>query len=134
VEEESSKTSRVMELYDAWNAGDRDSLYAAVTDDAEIKTLRVQLEGGSYIGPEGLRKALADWDEDWEYVRFTPHEIHEHDPFVVVETRVETKGKTSGVDLDVPVTMLWEFRGDRVSRVESFSEREDALRAAGIDD
>ena len=132
--EESTRRARVLELYDRWNAGDREAIYAAVTDDVLVRTLRAQLEGGGYVGPGGLRRALDDWDEDWEYVQFAPEEIHERDPFVVVECRVRTKGKTSGVDLDVPVAMLWEFRGDRVSRLESFPEVKDALRTAGIED
>ena len=121
-------------MYTSWNAGHREAIASHLTEDAEIRTIRSQLEGQAYIGPDGMRKAFADWDDDWEFVRFDPGEVRERDPFVVVETRVQTKGKASGVDLDVPVSMLWEFRGDRISRLQSFSERDDALRAAGIAD
>jgi ketosteroid isomerase-like protein len=132
--ERSANADLVLELYDAWNAGERERVVSLLTDDAEIRTIRSQLESRAYIGPDGMRESFADWDADWEYVRFAPEEeLHERDPFVVVEVRVQTKGRTSGIDLDVPVWFLWEFRGDKVSRVQSFSEREDAMRAAGIE-
>ena len=37
--------------------------------DAELHPLRAQLEGKAYRGHEGLREMLADFDQDWEYVR-----------------------------------------------------------------
>jgi ketosteroid isomerase-like protein len=132
--EESTRVSFIRELYDAGNAGDREAIARLLTDDAEIRTIRSELEGRAYIGPDGMRQAFADWDADWEYVHLDPGDIRERDPFVVVEVRVRTRGKASGIDLDVPVSMLWEFRGDKVSRLQSFSEHAEALEAAGIED
>ncbi len=132
--EESPRAARLLELVDLWNSGDHESIAQSLTEDAEIRTIRSELEGGAYIGPEGFRKAMADWERDWEYVQFVPGEYREREPFIVGESRVHTRGKTSGVELDVSVWMLWEFRGDRVSRLQSFSDRDEALRAAGIED
>src|SRR5262245_39389421 len=105
--EESPRAARVRELVDLWNSGDHDTLADSLAEDAEIRTIRSELEGGAYIGPDGFRKAMDDWDRDWEYVRFVPGELRERGESLVFELRVQTRGKTSGVELDVPVWMLW---------------------------
>ena len=119
--------------FEAWNAGDRERLAGMLAPEAEIRTMRAELERHPYIGAEGFHQALKDFDEDWEYVRFEPTEVQERGDFVAVELRLHSKGKASGVELDVPIGWLWEFRGDRIVRLQSYSEPSDALRAAGIE-
>jgi ketosteroid isomerase-like protein len=53
-------------FYAAWNARDADALAEMAHPRGEILLPRNLLEGGSYIGPEGIRRALADALETWE--------------------------------------------------------------------
>ena len=117
-----------------WNAGNRERMLDLLHPDAEIRTIRAQLEGRAYRGPAGFREALADFDQDWAYVRLVPHSFHESGDFVVVLSNLQSRGRTSGVELDVPIGQLFEFRGEQIVRFESFSDQSEALRAAGLED
>jgi hypothetical protein len=51
---------------EAWNARDADGLAEVTHPEGEILLPRNLLEGGSYVGPDGARRALADALETWE--------------------------------------------------------------------
>jgi ketosteroid isomerase-like protein len=133
MSDKAGKADVVLELIEAWNAGHRERLAEVLAPDAEIRTIRAELEGRPYIGVEGFHQALSDFDEDWEYVRFEAGEIRERGDFVALKLRLRSKGKASGVELDVPIGWLWEFREDQVVQLRSYSEPRDAFRAAGIE-
>lgn len=132
MEERGSGTALVLELVEAFNAGDREAVAARLREDAEVRTIRSELEGRPYVGPEGFRRALEDWDEDWEFVHLTPGGSRERGPFVLLDVRVQAKGRASGVELDAPVWMLWELRDEEIVRIRSYSDRDEALAEAGI--
>jgi ketosteroid isomerase-like protein len=132
--EKGANSALVLELTEAFNEGDRERLARQLSDDAEIRTIRSELEGRPYIGPDGLREAFKDWDKEWEFVRFVLGEVHEREPFVVHDLHIQAKGKASGIELDIPIWMLWKFDGDRVVRLQSFSDQGEARREAGLDD
>jgi ketosteroid isomerase-like protein len=118
---------------EAWNAGDRERMLEWLDPEVEIRTLRAQLEGEPYRGHEGFHKGIADFDEDWEYVRFALGEIRQHGDFVVSMLNVQSRGRVSGIELDVPLAWVWEFREGRIVRLDSFSDADDAFRAAGLE-
>ena len=130
--DEQRKLSLVAEIAEAWNAGNHDLLLATLADDAVLRSLRSQLEGRSYRGPDGLRQALVEWEEEWEYVRFERREETANGDFVLADVRVQSRAKASGIELDVPMVLLYEFRGDEIVRVQSYGERAEAEREAGI--
>jgi hypothetical protein len=45
---------------------------------------------------------------------------------------VHVRGRESGVALDQPVSLLFEFQDDRVQRVALFTEHESGRMAAGL--
>ena len=130
--DEQRKLSLVAEIAEAWNAGNHDLLLATLADDAVLRSLRSQLEGRSYRGPDGLRQALVEWEEEWEYVRFERREETANGDFVLADVRVQSRAKASGIELDVPMVLLYEFRGDEIVRIQSYGERAEAEREAGI--
>ena len=130
--DEQQKLSLVVEIAEAWNAGNHDLLLATLADDAVLRSLRSQLEGRSYRGPDGLRQALVEWEEEWEYVHFERREERANGDFVLADVRVQSRAKASGIELDVPMVLLYEFRGDEIIRVQSYGERAEAEREAGI--
>ena len=52
---------------------------------------------------------------------------------MVVLGRLVARGRTSGVDLDVPIGHLWELRDGEIVRMRTFSDPDEALRAAGAE-
>jgi ketosteroid isomerase-like protein len=132
---ESRNVALVRELIEAWNAGDRERWVPDLDPEVEIRTIRARLETRPYRGVEGFRKALADFDEDWEQVNFEVQDVRGtgSDELVVATTQMTSRGRASGVELEVPLALLWEFRDGLIVRVESFSDPAEALREAGID-
>jgi hypothetical protein len=42
------------------------------------------------------------------------------------------RGRGSGIELEVPVGWLFEFRGDRIIRLTTFATHDEGRRAAGL--
>lgn len=123
----------VRRLLDAWNGGDRTAIEEHLHPEVEIRTLRSQLEAHPYRGVEGFRRGIADFDQDWEYVRMAVTEVRSKGDSVVVIGKLQSRGKASGIDLDFPLAMLWSFEGDRIVEIRSFAESSDALHVAGLE-
>lgn len=123
----------VRRLLERWNDGDRSAIEEHLHPEVEIRTLRSELEPHPYRGVEGFRRGIADFDQDWEYVRLDVTDIRSGGDSVVVIGRLQSRGRASGIDLDVPLAMRWSFEGDRIIEIRSFAEPSDALRAAGLE-
>ena len=123
----------VRELVEAFNARDLDAAFAVLHPEAELHPLRAQLEGKAYVGHEGLRELLADFDQDWEYVQMDPEEFREADDKVLVLGRLRARARASGMDLDVPMGFVWTLREGEVVHGRTFSDQAEAVRAAGLE-
>ena len=123
----------VRRLLEAFNDRDLDTMLAGVHPEAELQSLRAQLEGKAYRGHEGVRQMLADFAEDWTFARMDATDFREADDQVVMLGRLRARGRASGVDLDVPIGVVWTLRDGKVVRAKTFSGQADALRAAGLE-
>jgi hypothetical protein len=47
---------------------------------------------------------------------------------------LEARGKASGVQVDTPVAVVFDFRDDRCSRARTYLDHDEALRAVGLAD
>ena len=83
-----------------------------------------------YAGREGVKRWLADIGEMFEGLRIEPSEFVELGDKVVVVSRMSGRGRGSSAAVEQPLVSVWTFREGRVVRLESFQEREEALRAA----
>jgi len=126
-------TEVVERLADAFEREDMEGSLACLDPEVQLHPIRARLEGTSYVGHEGWRRMLADWDSDWEGLRLEHRKLHEKGDLVVAVGRFTARGRTSGVELDVPLGLLYRLREGKIVRVESFTEPDQALRAAGID-
>jgi ketosteroid isomerase-like protein len=123
----------VRRLVEAFNARDLEAMFAVLHPQAALHPLRAQLEGKAYVGHEGLRELLADFDQDWEYVQMDPEDFRGADDRVVVLGRLRARARTSGMDLDVPMGFVWTLREGLVVHGRTFSDPADAIRAAGLE-
>jgi ketosteroid isomerase-like protein len=120
-------------LVAAFNDGDVERFLADTHADAEIDSLRAQLEGTPYRGHDGIRQMFADFDEDWEYLRVEIDDFRDTESNVVGTGHLLSRGRASRVDLDVPIAFVWRFKEGKAVYAKVFSEEADALRAAGLD-
>jgi ketosteroid isomerase-like protein len=133
VSHDSANLAIVRRATDAFNARDIEAFAAELDPDVELETLRAQLEGKRYRGRDGVREMFADFDEDWEYLRIEIDDLREAGEQVVLLGRLLSRGRASGVDLDVPIGFVWRLRDGKIVHGKTFSQQADALRAVGRD-
>jgi ketosteroid isomerase-like protein len=122
----------VRRFNNAFNDRDLDRMAAEIEDDCEFYPLRAQLEDKEYVGRKGLEEMVSDFDEDWEYVRVRVDETLDREDFVVLLCRLEARGLTSRVDLEVPIGFVCRFAGGRLVYMRTYSDQSDAMGAAGF--
>ena len=92
------------------------------------------VEGGGYAGREGIQ-VLPGGDLTAPGRRATgavPIEFRDLGEQVLVLGRMEGRGTGSGVPVDAPLGMVFDFRGGKVSRARTYLDQDEALRAAGL--
>ena len=123
----------VRRLFDAWEQGVREVPTDLVAPQIEFVSPLTSLRGRPYRGYNDARQWLRDVTEQFETWEYTLDEIRPVGDAVLVFGHVHLKGRASAVTLDQDAAWLAHFAPDgRVSRMEVFTDREDALEAAGL--
>jgi ketosteroid isomerase-like protein len=120
-------------VIDGFNRRDADFLAELATADFEwLPALVRGVEGGSYRGPEGIETYLREVRDTWEEIRVLGDEFRDLGDRVLVLGRTEGRGTGSGVPVDAPIGVVIELRGGKLSRIRSYLDHGEALRAAGL--
>ena len=85
-----------------------------------------------YVGREAVIKASRHYWGTWDGYAVEAEELLDAGPSVVVILRERGLGKGSGAPFEQRHPQLWTFRGDRIIRWDSFSNRAEAIEAAGL--
>ncbi|MDQ3102366.1 MAG: nuclear transport factor 2 family protein [Actinomycetota bacterium] len=88
-------------------------------------------EGPSY-GFEAMRADYERWASAFEELSVTIEEIIDAGDQVLVVAHHEGRGRSSGVKVDTRFYEVYTVCEGKVSRVDEFTERADALEAAGL--
>jgi ketosteroid isomerase-like protein len=115
----------VERLYAAINARDRELIRALTDPDIVVRTT---VE--AYRGPEALLGWMDEGDDAFEDFSVELLEVEEIGGHVVVSMLQRGRGKTSGAEVDHRFTHVWTLRGGRATRLDSFADRDDAVRYA----
>jgi ketosteroid isomerase-like protein len=84
-----------------------------------------------YYGHDGYRRFWRQWLDAFEDIRWDPEELVDFGAKALVTTRQSGHGSGSGVAVSQPVFQVFTFRAGLVIRQEDFSDRSQALEAAG---
>jgi len=120
---------KMIEWFNAWDA---EAAQAHSTDDVEIVPLRAAMEGTSYRGPEAFAAFVADSEEAWEEIHFDAETLRETDDQVVAIGEVHARARVTQAEVKARVAILWEFRGNQLSRLRTYTDVDEALQAAGL--
>jgi ketosteroid isomerase-like protein len=91
-------------------------------------------EPDTYRGHEGIRRYFAGFEGVMDKVRWEADELMEApNERVVAGIRLLTRSVATELELELPVWQVCTVRDGKVLRIEGFAEREDALRAAGLE-
>jgi ketosteroid isomerase-like protein len=119
----------VRELWDAYSRGDFDRVIA-LTDPYVVL---VTLEEGALYGPNAVRANYARWMEAWEEEpETTVEEVIGSGDHVLVIACFQGRGRGSGVRVEQRLYEVYTLRNGRILRVDEFSDRANALEAAGL--
>jgi ketosteroid isomerase-like protein len=87
---------------------------------------------GQAEGITAVRATMERWEDSFEDLEVTYEEIIDAGDRVIVKTHVSGRGRGSGVEVNTRSYMLWTLQGKKVLRMDEFTERADALEAAGL--
>jgi ketosteroid isomerase-like protein len=125
-----SPTTLVKRLYEAINQRDYEAGFAMLDDDFEWVETEEGLLGGHHRGFAEVQAAIERQLEVFDEFEIEPEEFHEHGEHVAVPIRQRARGGVSGAEVEIRIGHLWTVRDGKVTRLEVFPAREDALRAA----
>jgi ketosteroid isomerase-like protein len=112
-------------VYAAINARDRGTIKALSAPDIVIATT---VE--AYRGAEGLLEWLDEGDDAFDDFTVELLEVEELAGHVVASLCQRGRGKASGAEVDHRFTHVWSLRDGRAIRLQSFANRDDAVRYA----
>ena len=105
--------------------------YERATPDVEVVSTLFDLEG-SHRGREGIETLLGNIGDTFEEYRVVADEVRDLGDRVLMLARVEGRGRGSGVKVDTPYGTISDFRGGKISRIRTYLDHGETLRAAGL--
>jgi ketosteroid isomerase-like protein len=101
--------------------------------DHEITTDYGAMGGDSFVGIEGFRKALTEFDVDWgEWHQEFDQFLEAGDDAVVVLGHLVARGQSSGIPVEGDWAALVKLREGQIISTRFFLDRDNALEAAGL--
>jgi uncharacterized protein len=123
----------VQRLSGAFNSRDLDALLEVIDPAVEWIPIMAALEGRVYRGHDGIRRWIEDLSADWELFETHQEEFREIGDRVLVFGRWRARARGSGVELQTqPATWLIDLEDGRIVRLQTFTDRTEALEAAGL--
>lgn len=122
----------VLRGYEAFNRGDVEGALSYLDPEITWHTYLVPGPGGgTYVGHDGVRELWDDARNIFGEFRNEPERVIAGDDRLLAFVRVRGRGKESGVEVEAKIAHLYTFRDGKVLRVESYEDREEALRELG---
>jgi ketosteroid isomerase-like protein len=122
----------VRRLNDGLNRGEMNEMEirSFFHPDVEFVPRRAATEG-AFRGFAGIERFRADTEEILE--KFEPHyEFLDLGERVVAWGTIHVRARQSGIDTDIPVGGVFEFRDGKIVRWEDFGSKDKALKAVGL--
>lgn len=120
-------------MVEAFNRRDLDALTALFARDAEIVPIRAAVEDTVYRGPHAAAEWCAGVDDSWDELMVEIEEVRDGGDRVLGLGRVRGRGRESGAAIDVEAASVGHFRDGLITRLHNYSNRAEAVRAAGLD-
>jgi ketosteroid isomerase-like protein len=124
-------SKRALEAFAGRDLESYDDLYATDVEWFPAGPLALQGEGyAGYRGREGLETYLRDRRVMWEEIRMVDAEFRDLGDCVLMLGRLQVRVTSSGVELDSPSGVIFDFRDGKISRMRAYLDHGEALRAA----
>lgn len=114
-------------LFDALERQDWEAALGAFDPEVEWSPME-----GTFRGPEGVVRSLAEWLEPWEEHEIEAEEFTEIGEHVLAVIHLVGRGAASGMEIDQRFFQVYAVRDGKIVRMVEFIRRGDALDAAGL--
>jgi ketosteroid isomerase-like protein len=91
------------------------------------------MDADDYRGHAGFGHWMEDWSSAWSEDSIEAEDFLDADERVVVFIRQRTTGRGSGVALEREDAMVFEVGWGKITRVDYYNDRQQALRAVGLE-
>ena len=122
----------VRRLLEAFGRDDTDAQLAILHPDVELTEWPDSPSPQTFRGHAGALQARESWAEAWEWLRNEVEEMIEAGDKVITCGRTVAKGKGSTIEVGVDAFNVYTVQGGKITRMEFFTEKEQALSAAGL--
>ena len=119
---------------EAFNRRDGPAFDALLASDAEIVPVRAAVERVSYQGADAGSQYCAAVDERWENARWEVEDIRDDGNWVLVLGHIRGRGRDSGAAFDARAGWVAHLDEGLITRFQTFSDREQALKAVGLEE
>jgi len=124
----------VRRTYEAANRGDFDSADSYLHPEIEFHTYAQSPEAGVYRGKEAVRRYNEDLFEQFDSIRFAVEELVDAGDRVVVVSTQHAVPKGGEQEMTVHVAEVWAIRDGLLAERRSYSTKDEALEAAGLEE
>lgn len=83
-------------------------------------------------GHDAVRASLVRWKSEWDRYEMLPEEFEETGDRVVVAVSFRARGRASGIEVDARLYDVYTLRDGKIIRMDQFTQRSEALQAAGL--
>lgn len=116
----------------AINARDREAYLGCCTEDVE---LLLPMVGSEYLGPDGVRRYFTDIEDIGPDFRIEVQRVQEvGDNNAIALLRIGATGRASGIVTGAETANVYDFIGGKMSRIRIFLDRDEALKAVGVEE
>jgi ketosteroid isomerase-like protein len=118
----------------AFNRRDGAGFDALLASEAEIIPVRAAIEDVSYRGADAGSQYCVAVDQRWENLRWELEDIRDGDDWVLGLGHIRGRGRDSGAVIDATGAWVAELRAGQIIRFQTFSDRDAALKAVGLEE
>jgi ketosteroid isomerase-like protein len=124
--------NRMRESIEAMNRRDIQAVLRSMDPEVRFEHRLAALQG-NFVGLDGVRGWLADLAEHFDAWRIHCPDIRDlGDDRVLALGTVKAKGRESGVETELPFTVVATFRDGLITHFTDFGDKNQALKAAGV--
>jgi ketosteroid isomerase-like protein len=121
----------IQRMYEAFRRGDFDGALAYFDPEVEVDA-SMRVDEGIGRGRNAVNTVVGRWLAAWDEWREEIEEMLDLGNRVLVISTQHGRAKGSGIEVETRYAVLYETRGDKITRMVLYSGPEAALEAAGL--
>ena len=118
----------------ALNAGDVEGVLAGMDPGIEWYPTSDFVDIGPFRGHDGIRDLMSFVFAAFDEYCLDPEDLIDAGDAVIAPVHQTGRGKVSGIEADVQYVLVFKLSGGKAVRVESYYDRGEAFRAAGVEE